>query len=201
MKKKPSHPLSKHVRVALPVFILMAIAGVYLLVTPFGIAWGGKPVSGGATSAAISNVKSANITFASAAFTFDTDVPALGKVCYSTDSRLRTYTCRFDIVGTPHTVLADFLSPNTTYYYDAEASVGTITTKSPIQSFKTLPSPSPADKTAPSESITTPVAGSTVSGVIPVNVTAQDAGGITQVEIVLDIVIFYARIPSETNKA
>jgi thermitase len=64
---------------------------------------------------------------------------------------------------------------------------------------ETSPPPPPADTTAPTTSITSPTAGTTVAGAVSVNVDAKDNVGVTKVELLVNSKVYASSTVSPYN--
>src|ERR1035438_2028867 len=115
------------------------------------------------TGLAISNVQASGATASSVQLSWATNQPATSAINYGTTSAYGTSTPVNTSMVTTHQMGLTGLKGATTYHYSVLSAAGGTTAASSDQTFST---PSGADTTPPTITITSPAAGATISGTV-----------------------------------
>jgi hypothetical protein len=130
----------------------------------------------------ISGVQATSVSNQVATVVWTTDESATSGVQYGTDVTYGTAVTNLQLV-TGHSVMLSNLTPATTYHYQVWSadSSGNQSSSGDFQ-FTTLT----PDTTPPTVTLTTPTAGQTVEGAVPLTATATDSVGVAGVQFWVD---------------
>ena len=168
-------------------FLLLALAGaVALSLGLSGCAGVVSPTNGGTGSnptgaLTISNVQSSGVTNSSVQLSWATNEPATSAIDYGTTSVYGASTPVSSTMVTTHQMSLTGLAQGTTYHFRVRSAAGSDTAASPDQTFSTLGNNAP-----PSVEVTSPAAGTTLSGKVNLTATASDSGTISGVQFRVD---------------
>ena len=135
------------------------------------------------TGLAISNVQVSSATASSVQLSWATNQPATSAIHYGTTSAYGISTAVNSSMVTNHQMGLTGLKSGTTYHYSVLSAADGTTAASSDQTFST---PSAADTTPPTITITSPAAGATISGNVNLTATAVDSVGVASVQFRVD---------------
>ena len=148
------------------------------------------PAAPDVTPPVISNIVTSNLTSSSITVTFNTSEVATGSVSYAAGASCPCTDVYSPAPATTHVIALSGLSADTNYLFQVKGTdaAGNLQV-APAMSFRTLPPP--PDVTAPTVSITRPLAGNVV-GIVVVEAIAADDRGVASVQFKVDGVNFGA---------
>ena len=136
------------------------------------------------TAPTISGVSASGVTASAATIAWTTNEPASSQVEYGLTTGYGQTTALDAALVRSHSVPLSGLTANTTHHYRVRSKDAAGNEKvGSDATFKTTVAP---DTTPPTVSLTSPIAGATVSGTITVSATASDDVGVAGVQFLLD---------------